>query len=302
LPVTLSPLAAARALLPALLPLACLGVGCANTSEERQLADMRAEIDRIQERRDKEDEAELPYGVSKDETGDSLPAAPTLPPTSAPSVQAVPAEQDSVTLGEGRDVAPATSGAMNGAIAMSDESGDTEDPTPRPNIRVFGSSRAVRGGWREDQVEQTSPDDGPRTAGPLDPAAPPAYDAAMALVNAHQYDRAIDAFAAFLVRWPDHPYANNAMYWRGECYFAKGDYARAADQFEGVVARFPAGAKAPDAQLKLGMTRLKLGQPAKAKEAFDRLAQIYPQSDAARRIPVVPVPSTTRAPSSEDRR
>jgi tol-pal system protein YbgF len=272
--------------------------GCASTAEERQLADMRSEIERIQADRDKADEEALPYGVATDETGAALPAAPTLPPNE-PSVQPVPADEDSVTLGTAHESPGAWSG---GAVAMADEPADTEDPTPRPAIRVFGSSRTVRGSWREDQVEQTSPDDGPRTAGPLDPAAPPAYDAAMAMVNARQYDRAIDAFAAFLVRWPDHPYANNAMYWRGECYFAKGDYARAADQFEGVVARFPAGAKAPDALLKLGMTRLKLGQPSKAKEVFDRLTQIYPQSDAARRIPVVPVPSTTRAPSSEDRR
>jgi tol-pal system protein YbgF len=291
------PLPLAAALICASLASFASLAGCARTSEERQLADMRAEIDRIQAQRDKEDEEALPLGVAKDETGASLPAAPTLPP-SEPSVQPVPGEQDAVTLGDGFGA----SSSMGGAIAMADESGDTDDPTPRPNIRVSGSTRTVRGGWREDQVEQTSPEEGPRTASPLDTAAPPAYDAAMALVSAHQYDRAIDAFAAFLVRWPDHPYANNAMYWRGECYFAKGDFARAADQFEGVVARFPAGAKAPDALLKLGMTRLKLGQTTKAKEAFDRLTQIYPQSDAARRIPVVPVPSTTRAPSPEDRR
>jgi tol-pal system protein YbgF len=121
-------------------------------------------------------------------------------------------------------------------------------------------------------------------------------------VNAHQYDRALDALAAFLVRWPDHPYADNAMYWRGECYFAKGDYRRAADQFEGSVARFPAGAKAPDALLKLGMSEQKLGDPARAKESFDRLTQLFPQSEAARRIPPVTVPATTRGPAPEDTR
>ena len=139
--------------------------------------------------------------------------------------------------------------------------------------------------------------------GRLDPAASGAYDAAMSLVNAKQYDKALDAFAAFLVRWPDHPYANNAMYWRGECYFARGDYRRAAEQFEGVVARFPAGNKAPDALLKLGMSQQRLGDPVKAKESFDRLTELYPQSDAARRIPPVTIPATTpRGPAPEDHR
>ena len=270
--------------------------GCAGTAEERQLADMRSEIDRIQDRRDRANEATLPVGAAPSETGGASASIPALSPTIPPTAQPVPADLDAVTLGWG--------GASSGPDAtMADEVADTEDPTPRPNLRVFGSARSVRGTWREDQVEQTMPDDAARPAGSLDPAAAPAYDAAMALVNAKQYDRALDAFAAFLVRWPEHPYANNAMYWRGECYFAKGEYARAADQFAGVVARFPAGSKAPDALLKLGMSRQKLGESAKAKESFDRLTQLYPQSDAARRVPVVTISATTpRGPASEDHR
>ena len=105
------------------------------------------------------------------------------------------------------------------------------------------------------------------------------------------------------MKYPDHPYADNAMYWRGECYFAKGDYLHAAEQFEGTVTRFPAGNKAPDALLKLGMSHQKLGNPIKAKECFDRLAQSYPQSEAVRHIPPVFVPATTpRGAGSEDHR
>jgi tol-pal system protein YbgF len=277
--------------------------GCAGTAEERQLADMRAEIDRIQDRRDRDDQATLPVEAMTSEPGATSPSiSPLSPraPTAAPFAQPMPADQDAVTLGSDG----AGSAAFGpGGEPMADDAPDTEDPTPRPNIRVFGSARTIRGSWREDQVDQTSPDDPPRPAGSLDPAAAPAYDAAMALFNARQYDRALDAFASFLVRWPDHPYANNAMFWRGECYFAKGDYSRAADQFEGVTARFPAGSKVPDALLKLGMSRQKLGEPVKAKEAFDRLTQLFPQSDAARRIPVVTISATTpRGPASEDHR
>ena len=137
----------------------------------------------------------------------------------------------------------------------------------------------------------------------LDPQAKPAYEAALALVNAHQYDRALDALASFLVKYPDHPYADNAMYWRGECYFAKGDYLHASEQFEGTVTRFPAGNKAPDALLKLGMSRMKLGDPGKAREYFDRLAHAYPQSEAARHIPTVFTSATTpHGAGSEDHR
>ena len=132
-----------------------------------------------------------------------------------------------------------------------------------------------------------------RRARHSDPEAKRAYDAALALVNAHQFGPGLEALAAFLVKWPDHPYVDHAMYWRGECYFAQADYAHASEQFEGVLARFPAGMKAPDALLKLGMCHQKLGHAAQARACFDRLVQDYPQSDAARHAP---------APLAEDRR
>jgi len=103
-----------------------------------------------------------------------------------------------------------------------------------------------------------------------------------------KYGPALDAFAGFLMKYPDHPYAANAMYWRGECYFAQGEYLRAIEQFEGVVARFPLGGKTPDALLKLGISQQKLGNPTKAKEYFDKLGREWPRSDAVRHIPEKP--------------
>ncbi|MDP9148335.1 MAG: tol-pal system protein YbgF, partial [Myxococcota bacterium] len=185
---------------------------------------------------------------------------------------------------------------------------DPEDTTPRPTIRVFGSGRGTgRSGWHgEDRIEHVVPEDpsgaaegaagAAGAARPLDPEAKRAYDAALILVNARRCDRALDALASFLVKWPDHPYADNAMYWRGECYFARADYERASEQFEGVLARYPAGNKAPDALLKLGVCQQKLGDGAKAKASFDRLAEQYPQSDAARRISQAPGLGAATAP------
>jgi tol-pal system protein YbgF len=257
-------------------------VGCARTAEERQLDQLRDEIDRIQEARDRTDRSAL----ASEPAEPGAVAPPRLPTPAAP----VGPEVVHVGTGEGDPVA--------------EDSVDTEDSSPRPSIRVLGTPRSsARNGWRgQEFVEQTHPDDasGPSTASPrpsaLDPEAKRAYDAALSLVNAGQYDRALDALAAFLVKWPDHPYADNALYWRGECYFARGEYARASEQFEGVLARFPLGNKSPDALLKLGISQQKLGESAKARESFQRLVQLYPQSEAARRAP------HAAAPASEDRR
>lgn len=161
---------------------------------------------------------------------------------------------------------------------------DTEDLSPRPVIRVQGSR--AKGA---PVIEQTMPDEGQPAPGPrpsaLDPEARRSYDAALALVNGKQYDKALDAFSGFLVRWPDHPYADNATYWRGECYFAKGEYAHALEQFEGLLQRFPLGNKVPDALLKAGLSQQKLGNPQRAAAYFDRLRREFPTSDAARRLP-----------------
>jgi tol-pal system protein YbgF len=256
-----------------------LVAGCARSAEERQLDSMRAEIDRLQDERDRSDRSGL------------VQEQPATPRT-APSAAASPAPASSAvapnpgSAEEGRSPAPGSDGPAAQAGTGdngSDDYADPEDTTPRPRIRVLGSARAT--GRDYEQVDEGTPSSadspGPHT---LDPQAKPAYDAAMSLVNAKKYDAALDALAAFLVKWPDHPYADHAMYWRGECYFARGDYAHAADQFEGVVARFPAGAKVPDALLKLGISQQKLGNTPKAKECFDRLVRDFPQSDAARRL------------------
>jgi tol-pal system protein YbgF len=273
-----------RAFLAAVLASALTGaLACARPAEERHLDAMREEIDAIQSDRDREARAE-PEPAAADQ------AAPMASGPRRPAATQGAPNQGSRTIGSGDD-------------AAEDNGPDTDDPAPRPTIRVLGAARAMGRGLRgDDQVEQNFPSDGSASSA-LDPEAKRAYDAALSLVNARQYDRALDALAAFLVKWPDHPYADNAMYWRGECYFAQGNYARASEQFEGVVSRFPAGNKAPDALLKLGICQQKLGSPTRAKEVFTRLAAQYPQSEAARHIPAVTVPAVTPpGPTSEDRR
>jgi tol-pal system protein YbgF len=259
--------------------------GCARPAEERHLDAMREEIDRIEQDRDSENAR---AGLAGD--GDEAPSQAGGSRAGARDLKAPP---EPVSIGY-----PGEPDA--------EESVDTEDPAPRPSIRILGTPRPTgRGMWRgDDRVEQTGLDQGgAERPSALDPEARKAYDAALALVSARNYDAALDALAAFLVKWPDHPYADNAMYWRGECYFAKGDYAHAQEQFAGVVDRFPAGNKAPDALLKLGMSAAKAGDPAKARDAYARLAREYPQSQAAHKIPAAtgdgPKPP---GPSPEDHR
>jgi tol-pal system protein YbgF len=271
-----------------LLPAMCAMCACARSAEERHLEQMNESINGIQHDGDRFDGPDTQADQPKD------PQKKAAPPSQAPKP-----DPRVVHLADESGEAQTTSGEA--ASALNGE--DPDDTTPRPSIRVQGTPQprgkhgALRGGLA-DRVEQTMPDEEPNggTAGPpvqagapkasaLDPEAKRAYDAALALVNQKQFAQALDAFAAFLVKWPDHPNADNAFYWRGECYFAQGDFTRAAEQFEGLIARFPLGNKVPDALLKLGICEQKLGNTTKAKAAFERIQREFPRSEAARRVP-----------------
>ncbi len=169
---------------------------------------------------------------------------------------------------------------------------DPGDGTPPAVIRLTGdgSSARRRGAHDDDSIryaDNGSPAGNDRLSA-ADPEAKRTYDAALGMISAKKYNQALDAFASFLVKWPDHPLAENALYWRGESYFALGDFARAEEQFEGVVSRFPTGNKSPDALLKAGLCAKQLGKNEIAKSWFDKLAREYPRSDAARKIPRSP--------------
>lgn len=253
---------------------ATLALGCARSAEERQLDEMREALTHVDEN------ASFGEKLTAKELAEIVKGQrPVRQPSSSSGAQ-----QRVVRFDDGTEEEAAPPQETAGFEAA-------DDPSTRPVLRVKGVPHS-RG---NDVVEETMPDEiapqtnaqTPQTPRPsaLDPEAKKSYDAALALVNSKQYGLALDAFAGFLIKYPDHPYAANAMYWRGESYFAQGDYVRAVEQFDGVVARFPLGGKTPDALLKLGICQQKLGNPQKAQTYFEKLTREWPRSDAAHRIP-----------------
>jgi tol-pal system protein YbgF len=264
-----------RTLVPALVALSVAGslglggAGCAraDTVADRHISEMRETIGKVQTEQDRENQR---FGSM-----DVAPEDKRAEKTPAPRSQAHPPVRPlrSVQIGQADEPR---------------EGDDPDDPNTRPEIRLQGQGgpgvRPVRGKTRGrvEPAEESKTDAAQPSV--FDPEAKKSYESALALVNAKQFDKALEALAGFLVRWPDHPYAENAMYWRGECYFARGELLRAAEQFEAVLTRFN-GNKAPDALLKIGMCHDRLGAADRAKEYWDRLRRDYPHSDAAKKIP-----------------
>jgi tol-pal system protein YbgF len=226
--------------------------GCAGPSAtQKQVVELQQKINKIQTEQDRLNER-----LTALELASTLPASGPRRAEDRPELQVVrlgPEESyrdDMETIG-----------------SMDD---DREPPTV---IRAEGDRvPSVQRGSKVDQ-------------GALDVQASRDYEKAMDLIGRKRYEEALEALAGFLVRYPGHGNAAQAMFWRGECYYLMGNDVRAAEQFEGVIARFPNGNNAADALLRLGMSQRRMGERDKAARTFERLRKSHPGSDAASRIP-----------------
>jgi tol-pal system protein YbgF len=107
------------------------------------------------------------------------------------------------------------------------------------------------------------------------------YDAAFDLIKAKDFDKASQAFAAFLRKYPSSPYAGNAQYWLGEVNLAKGDLQGAGQAFANVSQAYPQHNKVPDSLYKLADVELRMGNRDKANGILRQVISDYPNSSAA---------------------
>lgn len=126
---------------------------------------------------------------------------------------------------------------------------------------------------------------GAAAVAPATPATPDErsnYEAALSALRAGQYADAARLFSVFLDKYPNGPYAPNAVYWLGESYYVTGNYALALDEFKALVQRWPRHDKAPGGLLKVGLSQIGLKQQAEGRRTLEAVAQQYPGTDAAR--------------------
>ena len=104
------------------------------------------------------------------------------------------------------------------------------------------------------------------------------YEEAFNMLVKHDYDRAEQAFTAFVKANPQDPLAGNAQYWLGETYYVRQRYQDAAVAFLEGYQKYPKSPKAADNLLKLGMALAQVGQKAEACTSFARLQQEFPDA------------------------
>jgi tol-pal system protein YbgF len=115
------------------------------------------------------------------------------------------------------------------------------------------------------------------------------YEAAYRLFGKGEYSAAAESFQAFIQKYPYSDYADNAMFWMGECQHRLGDLVLAAVTFERVHEYFPEGNKVPDALYRQAVVLIAIGRErrepedyqAAARDLLQRLVREYPRSERA---------------------
>jgi tol-pal system protein YbgF len=110
-----------------------------------------------------------------------------------------------------------------------------------------------------------------------------AYKTARSSWSRSEWEPCVDQLGEFLQTYPSSVYADDAAYWRADCYFQQGNFKKAILRFDDVVARYPNGNKAADALYREGEALLRLGSAynTAARKAFERVLAEYPDSDRA---------------------
>jgi tol-pal system protein YbgF len=109
------------------------------------------------------------------------------------------------------------------------------------------------------------------------------YDEAFSELTRKNYKTATQLFQKFLKQYPKSSLADNAQYWRGECFFALGDFEKAILEFQKVIKKYPKGNKVTAAILKQGYAFIQLKAYADAKAFFELLIAEHPKTQEALR-------------------
>ena len=95
-------------------------------------------------------------------------------------------------------------------------------------------------------------------------------------------DLAIQEFGVYLKAYPDTEFSDNAMYWIGECWLAKEDYAKAATVLSETIDKYPYSERLPDTRVKYAMALEQLGLTDRAAMEYQAVLANHPGTPAAK--------------------
>ena len=104
------------------------------------------------------------------------------------------------------------------------------------------------------------------------------YKLAFSFWEKGQYPEARGLFAEFLKKWPKDTYADNALYWMAECFYAERNFRDSALNYDKLRQLYPKSEKAPDSLLKLGLSFFEMKKYREAVPFLKEFIQTYPKN------------------------
>jgi len=151
-------------------------------------------------------------------------------------------------------------------IEQAEDSGESQEEEQQPPA-VDDTEETLQQGEGEEESKS-----------PLPPnlSSQEIYNMAYADYLKGDYALAIDGFKIYLDNFSQSPFADNALYWIGECYFSQKEYEEAISRYNELILNFPLGDKVPAAYLHKGISMVELDRNEEALSVFKLMVSKYP--------------------------
>jgi len=147
----------------------------------------------------------------------------------------------------------------------------------KPGQLILGTVPRSSGG--EPPKPAAAPPPGAVSAKPSTPRGQ--YDLAFEQLRKGAYEKAAASFSKFVKDHPKHALASNAMFWNGETYYVRKNYAEAARVFLDGYKRYPKGNKAPDSLYKLGRSLALINETDSACATLRKMLKTFPNASSS---------------------
>lgn len=108
------------------------------------------------------------------------------------------------------------------------------------------------------------------------------YDAAIELLKAGDYRKALQSFTKFATDWTQSPYRADALYWRGSCHFALEQYKSTITVQNQLIRQYAKHPRVPDAMISVASAQAALGNVKAASATLNKVVKQYPDTEAAK--------------------
>ena len=109
------------------------------------------------------------------------------------------------------------------------------------------------------------------------------YSKAFGYLKEGRYSKSISEFEAFIKKYPDSKFSDNAQYWLGEANYVSRNYKKALNEFQKLIANFPESSKISGARLKIGYTYFELKNWPAASKSLQQVITLYPNTTVAKK-------------------